>query len=421
MQKKLTELSVARIKPPKTGRFEVWDTTLPAFGVRITENDARSWIVALRKPGAKHPSRIKLGEPGQMKLAEARDKARELMEDPSSLAPAEPSKVDTVSDVAEEFITRHVLANRRKRSANDAASQLRREFVAHHRGKPIGEIGRRDILDALDRITDRGHPIAANRLLANLRKFFGWCMERGILEASPVAGIKRPAKERSRDRILNHEELTAIWAACDKMGWPFGPFVKLLIVTGQRRDEVAHMAWSDLDLERRWWILPRELTKAERVHEVPLNNLAMEIIRECPQLGTWVFPANRAESKNPISGFSKFKRKLDRVSAAQRARDAGADPETDDFELSEWLLPDWRLHDLRRTAASEMARLRQPPHVIGAILNHSPGAVMGITAVYNRHRYTDEKRRALAAWGRELERIIGRSEDAWRNTVELGG
>jgi integrase len=125
-----------------------------------------------------------------------------------------------------------------------------------------------------------------------------------------------------RDHILNHEGLTAIWAACDKMGWPFGPFVKLLIATGQRRDEVAHMAWSDLDLERRRWILPRELTKAERVHEVPLNNLAMEIIRECPQLGTWVFPANRVESKNPVSGFSKFERKLDRVSAAQRATPA---------------------------------------------------------------------------------------------------
>jgi integrase len=149
------------------------------------------------------------------------------------------------------------------------------------------------------------------------------------------------------------------------------------------------MAWRDLDLDRRIWTLPRELTKADRVHEVPLSDLALEIIGNLPRVGDgWTFPAGRASSKNPISGFSKFKLKLDRLSGVAH----------------------WRLHDLRRTAASEMARLRQPPHVIGAILNHSPGTLMGITAVYNRHRYTDEKRQALDAWAREVERIIGRGE-----------
>jgi hypothetical protein len=107
MRTKLTELGVSRLKPPKSGRLEIWDTTLPAFGVRITENGARSWIVALRKPGAKHPSRIKLGEPGRMALADARGRARALMADPSALKPQDPPKVDTVAAVVAEFIERY--------------------------------------------------------------------------------------------------------------------------------------------------------------------------------------------------------------------------------------------------------------------------------------------------------------------------
>jgi integrase len=391
MNAKLTKLSVARIKPPKSGRLEVWDSTLPAFGLRITSAGARSYVVALRKPGAKHPSRIKVGEANRMALADARERARELMADPGALEAREQAKADdadtTVATVAEEFIRRHVLANRRERSAKDAAAQLRREFVAYHRDQPIRGIGRRDILEALDRVTDRGHAITANRLLANLRKFFGWCMDRDIIAASPVAGIKRPAKERSRDRVLENAEIAAIWSACDAMGYPFGPFVKLLIVTAQRRDEVAHMAWPDIDLDKRLWTLPREIVKSDRAHEVPLSDLALEIIADLPRIGEgWAFPANRVSSANPISGFSKFKVKLDQLSGVEN----------------------WRLHDLRRSAASGMARLGQPPHLVAALLNHAPAATMGVTAVYNRHRYGDEKRAALDAWGLEVARIIER-------------
>jgi integrase len=387
MRQKLTELSVARLKPPKTGRLEVWDSILPAFGLRIMPTGAKSYVVALRRAGTRHPSRIKLGEPPAMALADASAKARELMADPGTLAERERARADTVETVAEDFIQRHVLANRRARSANEAAAQLRREFVAPYRDQPITTIGRREILAALDRVTDRGHGIAANRLLGNLRKFFGWCVERGIVEASPVAGMKRPAKERSRD--LDDAELAAIWGACDAMSYPFGPFVKLLIVTAQRRNEVTHMAWHDLDLDRRLWTLPAALTKADRVHEVALLDLALEIIAALPRLGNrWLFPANRVRSVNPISGYSKAKGKLDRLSGVES----------------------WRFHDLRRTAASSIARLGHPPHVVASVLNHSPGASQGITAVYDRYRYTDEKCAALDAWGREVERIIGRGE-----------
>jgi integrase len=235
----------------------------------------------------------------------------------------------------------------------------------------------------------------ANRTLAYLRKMLSWAVERGIITASPAAGVGAPGGEETRDRVLAPGELAAVWRACDALGWPFGPLVQLLVVTAQRRDEVAHMAWPDLDLERKLWTLPRELTKSDRVHEVPLSDLAIETIEALPRIGTGlVFPAHRARSTNPVSGFSKAKARLD----AELAR-AGVGA-----------LKPWRLHDLRRTAASEMARLGHPPHVVAAVLNHAPAATHGITAIYVRHRYGDEKRQALAAWARELERIVGRGE-----------
>jgi integrase len=161
------------------------------------------------------------------------------------------------------------------------------------------------------------------------------------------------------------------------------------MITAQRRDEVAHMAWPDLNLERRLWTLRRELVKADRAHDVPLSPLAMEVIAGLPRLGAGlVFPANRHGSTNPVSGFSRAKARLDQLSG----------------------VTGWRLHDLRRTAASTMARIGHPPHVVAAVLNHAPASTHGITAVYVRHRYGDEKRAALDAWARELARAIGRAE-----------
>jgi integrase len=384
---RLTELTVARAKSPKEGRLELWDTTLPAFGLRLTASGRRSWIAAIRKPGAQHPVRVKLGEPPLMSLATARDKARAMLQDPGGMIEQhERAKLETVQAMLEQFIERH--HKPRNRRWQEVRQILLRE-LADWQHRPIRDIGRRDVLEVLDRAIDRGTPYAANRLLAYVRKMFNWCLERGIVDTSPVANIKAPAKERSRDRVLEDEELASIWNACDGLGWPWRDLVRLLIVTGQRRDEVAHMAWPDLDLERRLWMLPRELTKADRAHEVALSELAVEILAGMPRLSNGlVFPANRHGSRNPVSGFSGMKRRLDKLCG----------------------VVGWRLHDLRRTAASGMARLGHPPHVVTAILNHSPGSTMGITAVYNRHRYADEKRAALDAWSREVERIIGRNE-----------
>lgn len=389
MRRKLTDLAVTRMKPPATGRLEVWDSTLPAFGIRITSTGARSWVVALRRPGAKHPSRIKLGtpdEPDRMSLGDARAKARELMQ---TGVPGEQTRSDTVSAVIEQFIARD--QRPRNRHWREAERILNRE-LAPWLNRPIRDIARRDVIELLDRTADRA-PIRANRVLAHTRRMFGWALERDLINSSPVAGVRAPTREVARDRVLAPAELAAVWRASDEvLGWPFGRIVQLLIVTAARKGEVIRMAWRDLDIERCIWTVPRELTKADRTHEVPLSLLAMSIIAGLPRVGDGlVFPANRQGSVNPVSGFSRVKVRLDQMSG----------------------ITGWRLHDLRRTAASGMAQLGQPPQVVAAVLNHAPSSTMGITAVYNRHRYVDEKRAALDAWGREVERHIGLANPGW--------
>jgi integrase len=344
-------------------------------------------VVAIRKSGARHPSRIKVGEPGRMALADARTKARELMANPSAPEPQEQAEPDAVASVIEQFITRD--QKPRNRHWHEVERILKRE-LAPWLDRPIQSITRRDVLDRLDAIADRA-PVRANRVLAWTRRLFGWALERDIISASPVAGIRAPTREVARDRVLESAELAAVWRASEALQWPFRQIVQLLAVTAARKGEVVNMRWQDLDLERRLWVVPREMTKAGRLHEVPLSDLAMEIIEGLPRVGDGlVFPARKAGSANPVSGFSKIKTRLDQMSEVDN----------------------WRVHDLRRTAASGMARLGHPPHVVAAVLNHSPGSTMGITAVYNRHRYADEKRAALDAWSRDVERVIGRGGEA---------
>jgi integrase len=380
---KLTELGVARIKPPVAGRCEVWDATLPGFGLRVTSTGARSWVVALRRPRSKHPVRIKVGEPSAMGLGEAREKARALMRNPAAREERERAHADTVAAVVALFIERW--QKPRNRSWQEVERILTRE-LAHWAERSIQTITRRDVIELMDDITDRGAPYMANRTLAHVRRLFGWAMERGIVTASPVVGVGAPAREVSRDRVLDNAELAAVWQACEALGWPFCPIVRLLIVTGARRDEVASMRWRDLHLERTEWRLPREAVKADREHVIPLSVVALEIIADLAQIdrSPLVFPANRASSTNPVSGFSGAKRRLDQLSGVEG----------------------WRYHDIRRTVATGLQRLGVRLEVTEAVLGHVSGSRSGIVGVYQRHEYRDEKAAALAAWGREVERIV---------------
>jgi integrase len=255
------------------------------------------------------------------------------------------------------------------------------------------------VLDLADAIMDRS-PVSANRVLSLIRRLYNWGMERGIVEANPAARIKRPHREHPRDRILSEDELRALWCAWDTMGYPFGTIQQLLLLTAQRRGEVAAMRWDQLDLERGIWRLASADTKIGREHVLPLSRSVLEILRAVPRINdVRLFPANRVASANAVSGFSKAKKKTDKLTNAKRKAD----------QLDE--IKGWTWHDLRRTAATGMAKLNVPPHVCERILNHSSNGMMSaIARVYNVHGYQAEMGQALGAWAREVERIIGRDE-----------
>jgi integrase len=207
-----------------------------------------------------------------------------------------------------------------------------------------------------------------------VRKFFNWCISRGLLEISPCAGVGTPTRERARHRTLSDEELTAVLAAARELGHPFGSIVQVLALTAQRRDEVGRLTWDQLDLEQAVWVMPPEHAKNSKPHLVHLSAPVLQLLRSTPRLGELVFSG---DGTTLFQGFSKSKARLDRLSGVS----------------------DWTLHDLRRTAVSGMARLGIAPHVADKILNHQSGTISGVAAVYQRHEFLLERRHALNTWG----------------------
>jgi integrase len=351
-----------------------------------------------RVRGDRKQRRLGLGRWPGIGVAEARGLAKDALakaeagEDPASEPDAaqEPqeARLDTFEAVAELYIERQI-RHRRKR-ARAAEQMIENKLVAPWRGRPISTITRTDIRDVVDRDLDRGCEPAANKALLMARNLFAWALDRGLVQTNPAAGIRKPGRERSRDRVLSDQELSAIWHAAGTAGWPASGLIRLLICTALRRDEIARLSWDEIDLVRRMLVLSGARTKSGRPVEAPLNTLALETIEALPRLGDgWVFPARRHTTNNPISGFGKLKARLDQLSG----------------------VASWRVHDIRRTVASGMARLGTPPQVLARVLNHSPGAGLpGVLSVYNRHGYDAEARAALEGWSRELERIIGRGE-----------
>ena len=331
---------------------------------------------------------MKLGGYPAISLADAREAAREVFSetgkggDPAAArrATGQAAEANTLSLIARQFITRY--AKRRNRSWQETERILERYVLPEWGDRPISEITRRDILDLLDGMVDRGVPVMAKQTHATIRKLFYWALDRDIISTSPCVRVPVPGAAAERDRVLTDEELRAVWLACDPLGWPFGAVVRLLILTAQRRDEVATTEWGDLDLDQRLWTIPGRRTKNGQTQEVPLCAAAVSILSEVPRTSdVFVFST---DGRVPVAGFSTAKRRLDALCGVS----------------------DWVLHDLRRTTATGLARLGEAPHVVEKVLNHKSGTVSGVAAIYNRHGYLDEKRQALDAWARRVNAIV---------------
>jgi integrase len=410
MTKALTVKGLENIRPGPARR-EIPDGHMPGLYFVVQPTGATSWAVRYRHGGM--PRKLTLGAYPALKLADARESAGEALRavaegrDPASeklerrrRAREGVAESDLVPVVLELFLTRHVRP--KNRSAADVERLLKVEVARPWATRSIQEIGRRDVIELVDAIMDRGAPYTANRVFTNFRKMLNWCQERGIISTVPMVGLKPPAVETTRDRILSDEELRRFWAGTKDLGFPFGPLFRLLLLTGQRRDEVGNMARSELDLATSTWTIPKERVKNNLAHEVALSPLALETIRDIPNLPSTRVLMFSTTGTTAVSGYSNAKERLDASMLAIARREAAARGEEDEGVS----IPNWRLHDLRRTAASGMARLGQPVHVVEAVLNHKSGTIRGVAAVYNRYSYSGERRRALEAWASFVEQLV---------------
>src|SRR5215204_4254805 len=411
MAKALTVQSLERFKPDPNKRLEVGDGLLPGLYLVIQPSGARSWAVRYRH--ASKPRKLTLGPYPVLDLSVARARAREALQvvalgrDPASEKQntlkaarlAEPG-VDTYGAIVATFLDRHARKKTKARTAEETERTFRLHVLPTWGERRIQAITRRDVIGLLDRIVDHGAPIAANRTLAAVRKLFNWALDRSIIESSPCVRITPPSEEKSRDRVLTDEELRLIWTAAQQIGWPFGSFAQMLMLSAQRRDEAAGMRWGEVK-NGGLWTIPGARTKNSVEHDVPLSWAALAIITQAPRIvsSEFVFTTTGATA---ISGYSNAKERLDALvlrTARQEATEAGQD-------AAAVTVPPWRLHDLRRTAASGMARMGIPVHVIEAVLNHRSGAISGVAAIYNRHSYLPEKRNALELWASHVMGLV---------------
>jgi len=250
----------------------------------------------------------------------------------------------------------------------------------------IREIDERDIEKLLGKLS----PGARRNAFAVLSTFFRWKSVLRVINRNVIERADAPPKPQSRQRVLSHDEIKAVWNAATSCGYPFGPIVKLLLLTGQRRDEIANLKWSELSEELDTITFEGSRTKNGHAHIVPLPKLATGIIKALPRIATSIDQMSEyvftTFGTKPFSGFSNGKIALDKY--------------------IEPALPNWHLHDLRRSCATELAKLGIKQEVTEAILNHKSGKVSGVAAIYNRHEYHDEKHEALKVWADRLQTIV---------------
>ena len=364
-----------------------WDAALPGFGVKVTPKGRKVFIVLYRTGGAGSKLRkYTIGPYGRVTLHQARVAAQKVFaarlegRDPAAEKRERKRRVvaDRVEDLLEAFIDQRLSQNR---SGAEIARLLRREMGKAWAGRSIHEIGKRDVVEVISAIEQRGAPVAANKTLKSIKTFLRWCVGRAVLDQSPAEGVPLPAKEVARDRVLSDDELARVILAARQVDDHYGGIVELLALTGQRREEVARLAWDELDLTQRIWTIPKLRTKNAKPHIVQLSDQSIAVLKRMKKQGPHVFAFHGAK---PFQDFARAKRKLD--------------------ELSK--VTGWRLHDLRRTCVSGMARLGIAPHVADKILNHQSGTITGVAAVYQRHEFLRERKDALERWGAHVAKIV---------------
>jgi integrase len=322
-----------------------------------------------------------------MSLADARELAKEKLADVQkggdpTIEKRRALAADTFEALANRYLDEHARRHKKERSIKEDERNIRRELLPIWRNRKAREIARRDVIALVDGIAARGAEIHANRVLALISKIFNFGIAKDIVETSPAHRVPKPGKERHRDRVLNHEEVRAVWEAIEDERPITRGLFKLLLLTGQRRNEVCGMRWPEIDLDAGWWVIPGHRTKNGLAHRVPLVGETLRILQGAAQNGKgsdYVF-RGRQHGK-PLASPQKA---LARIAKRSQV--------------------DFRVHDLRRTLGTGLAGLGVDRTTIKKVLNHSEQG--DVTAIYDRHGYDDEKRAALAKWDRRVREIL---------------
>ncbi len=386
----------------------------------MTGKGSASYNVMKRIRGCAHPSRqivgyawrvpLPSGQPLPIPLAKLHDMARAMLLDmaqgvnpkakrKAEQAAAAKSAKETFGAIAEEFLADHV-----------AGLRTGREIEAIFRNTLLPAFGTRSVtsfnsdssraeIAHLIRGIAKARPAAAHRVFKNLSKFFNWTIEQGVygLTISPCATLKAKSlcgAPVSRDRVLTNTELAAVWQAAAQLSYPWGPFLHVLVLTGQRLSEVANMSWGEIDLVKGLWTIPASRMKGKIAHVVPLVPVVTEILARLPRFGGGEFVFSPTGGRKAINSFTSLKKRVDALM-----------PET----------APWRFHDLRRSMRTGLSSLRVPDKVAELTIAH---AQPGLHKVYDQHAYLDEKREALALWAAHVAATVEPKDD---NVIRLRG
>ncbi|NKJ02780.1 site-specific integrase [Novosphingobium sp. SG707] len=446
----ITKRTVDAAKPGPA-EYVIWDDggkeTIKGFGLKVTPAGSKVYIFQYRLARAgladkTAPRKYTIGKHGPLTPDQARTRAKELAAMVEQGIDPRQSELDAITaqdnakrEAAEKARLEGELAferlaptfldwyenekGRRPSSVAMARLVVNGYLLPKLTGRPLPHIARADLQPILDGIPTKKRGMR-RAVFAYASIFFSWALKRGDIDENPLLAMAKPEAPKARDRVLADTELTAIWNASSTLSDPFGQFFRLLMLTGQRRSEVAGIAWSELDRASATWIIPADRAKNGVAHLVPLTSHVVEELDRLAMAAQMKADAKAEKAKattqepdpkrwpksgpvltttgrTPISGITKAKNALDTAVAEARKEDGGA-------------IPAWRIHDLRRTLATGFQRLGVRFEVTEAVLNHVSGAKAGVAGIYQRHDWAEEKRTALEAWARHVQAIVTPAE-----------
>jgi integrase len=398
---RFTDRTLRALKPPpRPNQIDFWDEALPGFGLRVSYNGRKSWVVLYRCNGVK--GRLTLGRFDTIPLADARDQARAALR--AAAAGVDPSvtkerdrEAPTFKRLADRYIEEY--AKPRKRTWQKDRRLLDNNLIPNLGRKKAHFVTRAELRAEFNAIKNRPAPIEANRTYEVVRKLYNWAIDEEILTESPAFKLAKPADEIRRERTLTADELQSFWRALEGASPTVRGVFRMMLLGAQRRNEVTRMRFADLDRRENWWNLPADLTKTKRPYRVPLTPAMLAIIEEMERLSLdpeWVFPRTEGGGPVPETNVTRPFRRL--IKAAGIAH----------------FMP----HDLLHTATSHMAALGISEFDVGKIRHHTSRDSRTATSRYNHYQYDREKRRALDLWNaRLLDIVSGKAPGA--NVIEL--